>query len=152
MKDVIREELPKKLSALAKEYARAALNILTENLTSVVLFGSVARGAFKRRELFFPVRQRLDPEVEKLWKNGICTDFVEIIRTEGEAKQFHRIYLDMTEEAVILFDRNGFFAEILERMRKKLRELGAQRKRMGRVWYWDLKPDYKPGDGIDLSL
>jgi hypothetical protein len=40
--------------------------------------------------------------------------------------------LDMTEEAIILYDRDGFFAGILERLRKKLRELGAQRKRMAR--------------------
>jgi hypothetical protein len=60
--------------------------------------------------------------------------------------------LDMTEEAIILYDRDGFFAGILERLRKKLRELGAQRKRKGKVWYWDLKPDYKPGEVIDLSL
>jgi hypothetical protein len=40
----------------------------------------------------------------------------------------------------------------LECLRKKLRQLGAQRKRMGKVWYWDLKPDYKPGEVIDLSL
>ncbi|MEN3010618.1 MAG: nucleotidyltransferase domain-containing protein [Candidatus Bipolaricaulaceae bacterium] len=166
------EQLNARLRALAEKYAQVARETLGENLTSVVLFGSVARGeaharsdidlfvvarslpkgAFRRRELVEPIRQGLEPELEELWKRGIYTDFVEIIRTEEEARRFHTLYLDMTEEAVILYDRNGFFAEVLERVRRKLRKLGAQRRRLGHAWYWDLKPDYKPGEEIDLSL
>ncbi|MCX7844179.1 MAG: nucleotidyltransferase domain-containing protein, partial [Candidatus Bipolaricaulota bacterium] len=143
-----------------------------ENLTSVVLFGSVARGeaharsdidlfvvaralpkgAFRRRGALEPVRARLEPELAELWKMGIYTDFAEILRTEVEARRFHALYLDMTEEAVVLYERGGFLAEVLERVRGKLRELGAQCKRLGKAWYWDLKPDYKPGEAIDLSL
>jgi len=167
-----KKELNTKLLALAEEYARLAQEVLGENLVSVVLFGSVARGeaheksdidlfivaeklprgAFKRRELLEPIRAHLDPKLEELWRQGIYADFVEIIRTKEEARRFHPFYLDMTEEAIVLYDRDGFFADILERVRKKLRELGAKRKRMGKVWYWDLKPDYKPGEVIDLSL
>jgi len=167
-----KKELNTKLLALAEEYARLAQEVLGENLVSVVLFGSVARGeahdksdidlfivaeklprgAFKRRELLEPIRAHLDSKLEELWRQGIYADFVEIIRTKEEAGRFHPFYLDMTEEAILLYDRDGFFADILERVRKKLQELGAKRKRMGKAWYWDLKPDYKPGEVIDLSL
>ena len=56
----------------------------------------------------------------------------------------------MVEDAKILFDRDVFFGVVLERLRKRLKELGARRIWRGNVWYWDLKPDYKPGDVIEL--
>jgi hypothetical protein len=31
-----------------------------------------------------------------------------------------------------------------------LHELGARRVRLGSAWYWDLKPDFKPGEVFDL--
>jgi len=158
------------LRHLAQRYATIAQEILGDNLISVVLFGSVARGqaratsdvdllvicrelpagAFRRRETLQPVRERLQAELDGLWGQGIHTDFVEIIKSEAEAQRTHPVYLDMTEEAVILFDRVGFFAGILERLRGQLRELGAKRRQLGRLRYWDLKPDFKPGEVITL--
>ena len=165
-----KESLRETLLSLAQRYAEIVQNFLGNNLTSVVLFGSVARGnvtptsdidllviakelprgAFRRRELLEPVRERLLAELDSLWARGIYTDFVEVIKTEREAQKTHLFYLDMTEEAIILYDRDNFFANILERLREKLRELKAKRKRLGRMWYWDLKPDFKPGEVIEL--
>ena len=56
----------------------------------------------------------------------------------------------MVEDAKMLFDRRHFFEGVLERLRKRLKELGAKRIWQGNAWYWDLKPDYKPGDIIEL--
>jgi len=39
---------------------------------------------------------------------------------------------------------------VLERVRERLRELGAQRKQPGTVRYWDLKPDFRPGEVIEI--
>ena len=158
------------LRHLAERYAATAQEVLGENLTSVVLFGSVARGearpdsdidllvicrelpagAFRRQEVLEPVQERLQVELDRLWEQGCYTDFTEIIKTETEAQKTHLLYLDMTEEAVILFDRGEFFARVLARVRERLRELGAQRKQLGRIRYWDLKPDFKPGEVIWL--
>jgi predicted nucleotidyltransferase len=155
---------------LAGEYATAAQAILGDNLTSVVLFGSVTRGeagsdsdidllvicrelpagAFRRQEVLEPVRERLQAELEHLWERGCYTDFTVVLKTELEAQRTHLLYLDMTEEAVILFDRGGFFARVLDRVRERLRELGAQRRQLGRVRYWDLKPDFRAGEVITL--
>jgi predicted nucleotidyltransferase len=158
------------LQRLAEQYAAIAQEVLGDNLTSVVLFGSVARGqarpgsdvdllvigrelpagAFRRREMLEPVRERLQDDLDRLWAQGVYADFVEVIKSEAEAQRTHPLYLDMTEEAVILFDRGGFFAGVLERLRRRLRELGAERKQLGRLRYWDLKPDFKPGEVITL--
>ena len=158
------------LQQLAREYTRALRETLGDQLVSVVLFGSVARGEAgptsdidlfvvleeappgmrRRRALLEPARQRLTPAPEALWQQGIYTDFVEIIRSREEARRFHPVYLDMTEEAIILYDKNTFFASLLESLRRRLKELGARKKRIGRLWYWDLKPDMKPGEVIEL--
>ena len=163
-------ELNQTLLCLAQRYATIAQEILGDNLTSVVLFGSVARGealvssdvdllvicrelpagAFRRREMLAPVGKRLQADLGRLRAQGIHTDFAEIIKSEAEAQRTHPVYLDMTEEAAILFDRGSFFAGILERLRERLRELGAKRRQLGRLRYWDLKPDFKPGEAIVL--
>ena len=164
------DRLNQHLLGLARRYTDCALESLGENLTSVVLFGSVARGeargesdidllvvagdlprgAFDRRELVAPARERLLPELEALWEQGMYIDFAEVIKTEAAAQRFHLLYLDLTEEGVLLYDRNGFFAGVLEAVRQRLIELGARRRRLGQIVYWDLKPDLKPGEKLEL--
>jgi hypothetical protein len=51
----------------------------------------------------------------------------------------------MVEDARILYDAEGFLAAHLDRFRARLRELGARRVWRGNAWYWDLKPDLRPG-------
>ncbi|MBI4489840.1 MAG: nucleotidyltransferase domain-containing protein [Deltaproteobacteria bacterium] len=165
-----RVALTETLRGLADRYAGVAQEVLGDNLTSVVLFGSVARGeagprsdvdllvvcrdlprgAFRRREALGPIRERLQEDLDRLWAEGITTDVIEVIKTEAEARRTHLLYLDMTEEAVLLFDRDGFFGDVLAGLRRRLTELGAVRRRLGDVRYWDLKPDFKPGEVIEL--
>jgi hypothetical protein len=35
-------------------------------------------------------------------------------------------------------------------LRAKLKKLGRRKIKRGNAWYWVLKPDYKPGDVIEL--
>lgn len=165
-----RTELNAVLRRIVEKYADVARGVLEENLLSVALFGSVARGEagphsdidllivcrelpkgmFKRHRLLEPVREELREDLERLWKEGIWADFTELVYTEKEAGRFRWVYLDMVEDAIILFDKDGFLKGILDSLRKRLKELGAQRRRMGRVRYWDLKPDLKPGEVVEL--
>lgn len=165
-----RKHLNEVLKRLAQQYAELLRDRLDDRLVSVVLFGSVVRGEagpysdidlfivledaprgmIHRRAILEPIRQTLTLTLEKLWDIGIYTDFVEIIRTREEAQRFHPIYLDMTKEAVLLYDKGNFIAGVLKRVRERLNKLGARRKRLGKVMYWDLKPDFKPGEVIEL--
>ena len=142
-----------------------------ERLVSVILFGSVAReaqsfdsdldllviaeglpqGRMKRIREFGSVENKVEPFLKTLQqKEGINTYISAIIKSPEEAEKGSPLFLDMVEDAKMLLDRDGFFGAVLERLRKRLKELGSKRIWQGNAWYWDLKPDYKPGDVIEL--
>ena len=58
--------------------------------------------------------------------------------------------LDITEDARILHDPDSCLRKTLDRLKARLKELGSKRVWKGDDWYWDLKPDYQPGDVFDL--
>jgi len=141
-----------------------------EKLVSFVVFGSVARktyrfdsdldiliiakelprGRMKRIGQFADIEQRIEPFLESLRKEGIRTYISPIFKTPEEAQRGSPLFLDMVEDALILYDRDHFFSKILERLRNRLKELGAKRIWAGNVWHWVLKPDYRPGDVVEL--
>ena len=56
----------------------------------------------------------------------------------------------MVVDAVIVFDRDDFFRKVLDELSSRLLALGAERKRVGKLWYWVLKKDYRPGEVIEI--
>ena len=74
-----------------------------------------------------------------------------MLKTPEEAKRLVPLYLDMVEDAILIYDKGGFFKSVLERLRQKLEELGARRVKLGRGWYWVLKPDAKFGEVIEIE-
>ena len=108
------------------------------------------RGQFARKRLLAQADLAFEPALREAEAAGIETRLARIVRTPGEAERSIPLYLDMTEDALLLVDRDGFFANVLKRVRLSLRRLGARRVRQGRTWYWDLKPDFKPGDTIEI--
>lgn len=134
-----------------------------QDFISLVLFGSRARGAATpTSDIDLLVvkkglpRSRLDrpPIVFRLVRTlseGFAHRISTILLTPEEAMVTKPYYLDMVEEAVILFDREGFFKGVLERLRDRMQELGSRRVRdsAGNP-YWILKPGSKPGEEIIL--
>lgn len=157
------KELQDKLLAEVKSF-------YGDRLVSFVVFGSVARetyrfdsdidlliiaeglpkGRMKRVDQFLTVEDRIETFLESLQKEGMNTYISPVFKTPEEAEMGSPLFLDMVEDASILFDRNGFFSKVLERLRNRLKELGAKRVWKGNAWYWVLKPDYKPGEVIEL--
>ena len=58
--------------------------------------------------------------------------------------------LDMVDDAVLLHDRDAFFDDVLARLRARLRQLGAERRRRGAIRSWVLTPVLVPGEVIEL--
>jgi len=99
---------------------------------------------------FAAIEQKLEPYLESLRKEGIWTYISPILKTPEEAQRGSPLFLDLVEDALILYDRGRFFSKILDRLRHRLKELGAKRIWQGNVWHWVLKPDYRPGEVIEL--
>jgi|SRR5919197_2848191 predicted nucleotidyltransferase len=134
-----------------------------DNLVSVVLFGSCARGTatpdsdidllivaadlpndrLERFRLWWPVARQHFPELAR--KLSV------ILLTVAEARTTRPFYLDLVEEGVLLHDRDGFFRKALDRLRERLARLGAKRLRdpQGRP-YWVLKETCAFGEPIEL--
>jgi predicted nucleotidyltransferase len=159
-----------RLYQLALEYSKILRQLLGDELISVVLYGSVARGSaaarsdidlviivknlpagqLKRKEILDGADKEIDPVLEGLRRDGIEASFSRILKTPDEASSVTPLYLDFVEDAILLFDRDGFFDSILSRLRQNLRSLGSRRVSTGRILYWDLKPDYKAGERFSL--
>ena len=73
------------------------------------------------------------------------------MKTREEAKLLSPLYLDMVDDAIIIFDKDSFFQNILETLRTRLSKLGAKKKKIGDKWYWDLKANYKFGEDIIIE-
>ena len=156
---------------LIEELIEALKRKYGDKFISLVVFGSVARGEarkdsdvdlllvvdsipkrrLERQREFMEVEKELEGYLNELFDEGYFIDFSPIIKTPEEAMRLSPLYLDMVEDAIIAYDKEDFFAKILERVRKRLEELGSKRVRMGRKWYWILKPDYRFGEVIRIG-
>jgi len=141
------------------------------SLSSLAVYGTVARGVARkdsdidflivsndfvgslgsRAERLFKVEELLGSELAWLRKKGIYTSLSFYPLREEEAEKVPLLFLDLTEEAVILYDKNRFLERILTDFKAKLLKLGAKRTFINKEkWYWDLKPDYKFGEEIPI--
>jgi len=166
-----RAELRYPYSIVLKALVEKLFERFRDDLISVVVFGSVARGEarkesdldlllvirnlprsrFRRQDLFMEVEEELEELLRRLEEEGYMVDFSPILKTPEEAMRISPLYLDMVYDAIILFDRDEFFKKVLDRLRKRLEELGAKRIRLGKLWYWVLKEKYRFGEVIDIG-
>lgn len=170
-KSILKKMLKERFEELTKRLLSEIRSFYGDRLISVVIFGSVAReaqtfdsdldvliiadklphGRMKRIREFESVEEKLEPLIKTFQKEfGINTYISAIIKSPEEAERGSPLFLDMVEDAKILFDRDRFFEKRLERLRIRLKELGAKRIWKANAWYWDLKPDYKHGEIFEI--
>ncbi len=143
-----------------------------DNLCSLIVHGSYARGENKQKsdiDIFiilkqtklsskqrnFEFVQKIEAQCGDLaqacYQQGINTDVSTFILTKDEATHFNPLYLDMTSHAYVCVDHDGFFANILNTTRLKMRNWGSQKYQMGNLWYWQITPNIEPGTVIDYD-
>jgi predicted nucleotidyltransferase len=151
-------------AAVLEALQAAALDAYGPRLVSLVVFGSVGRGTARPdSDLDLLVvaddlpRGRVARVAEFAGVEGVVgrafggtVDLSPVFKTRDEVLAGSPLFLDMVDDARILYDRDGFFAAALERLRGRLAALGAKRVWRGNAWYWDLKPDYRPGEVFEL--
>ena len=119
-------------------YARRE-NRLTSDLDILIILKKAKSRGERIREFVECVEMPLEMQAQKLADEGIFVDISPIILSTMEAGYFNPLYLDMLEHAVIVVDRDGFFKNIIERVREKVEEWGSYREYFGNRWVWVVK-------------
>lgn len=165
------EHIVEPYRSLVENLLNALFLIFKDNLVSVIIYGSVARGQmrkdsdldlliivdnlpisrFERTAMFDKAEKLVEKSVDELFAKGYAIPFSPIIKTSGEAMRIVPLYLDMVEDCIIVYDKDNFFEKILEKLILRLKELGAERVWIGKKWYWRLKRDYKFGEVIVIE-
>lgn len=128
-------------------------------LVSLAVFGSVARrtpgpasdvdflvvasplpdGRSRRMAEFDPIEASLIHQLEELELTGVHTQLSPVFRTPAEVVQYGGpIFLDMTEQVIILYDPHDFLGNYLTQLRSVLVAGGARKLFWRGVPYWDL--------------
>jgi predicted nucleotidyltransferase len=141
------------------------------NTQSFAVYGSVARGTAgddsdidilivsrdfegsmgNRIEQLLRVEHAVQDETGWLRRHGVNTGLSFYPLKPDEAEKLPYLFLDLTEDAVILHDEGRFLEGLLLELKAKLLRKGAVRVFTDRdKWYWDLKPDYKFGEVVEI--
>ncbi|MEM2073408.1 MAG: nucleotidyltransferase domain-containing protein [Nitrososphaeria archaeon] len=159
------------LGYLEEKIKDAILKVFGDQLISLVLFGSYARGEprpesdidllivlrtlpverIELHKLIDKVEENLKELYSGLMAIGYKPVLSPIVLDVDTASRIRPLYLDIVFDAKILFDKSDFIKNVFERLRKRLETLHAERKRLGKLWYVVLKKDYRFGEVIELE-
>jgi hypothetical protein len=93
---------------------------------------------------------RIGEELDWLYRNGVDTHISFLPLNPEEAKFFPPILLDVIHEGIPIFD-DGFYASLVREKTAILSRLKARRVSISEdEWFWDLKPDVKLGEVIEI--
>ena len=155
---------------LLEELGAGCEAVYGPRLVSLAVFGSVGRGTprpdsdidllvvadplphgrMRRVEEFEEVERRMKEPLAAARRAGVETRLSPVFKTPQEVRARSPLLLDLVHDAQLLADREGFLQDALQGLRERLDELGARRIWRGNAWYWDLKPDYRPGEVFEL--
>ncbi|RLF18666.1 MAG: nucleotidyltransferase domain-containing protein [Thermoprotei archaeon] len=153
------QNVPSPYRRLIERFVELLLSRFKDRIVSIALFGSIARGDFKktsdvdiliimkdlpksrmkRYELIAEVLDELETIRDYLLDVGIYTGISPVILDVNEAKYFRPLYLDLVEDGIILYDKDDFLYRLLSRMQEYIARFEGKRIWMGRRWMWFFK-------------
>jgi predicted nucleotidyltransferase len=141
-----------------------------EKLVSLLIFGSVAAGRARaesdvdllivaeeipesysdRLKLWRRIVAGIEPERLRLWREkGLYPLIDPILLTPSEAERIQPFYLDLLDNSIIVYDRDGFMQRVLNDLRARLKALGTIKVELpDGSWYWIIKPGAGFGEVI----
>jgi predicted nucleotidyltransferase len=149
----------------------AAVATYGERLIALAIFGSWARGEatpasdldllvvaeplppsrMKRVREFRLVADMSRAVRSRVWSDrGPEIELAPVFKTPQELAAGSPLYLDMTLWRIVLIDRGGMLEAFLEGLRERMRALGSRRVPFKGGAFWDYKPDFRPGEVVEL--
>jgi uncharacterized protein len=123
----------------------------TSDIDVLIVADNLPKGRTPRLGLFEEVDSATDTQRERIWSGAAeVPQLSPIFKTREEVLLGSPLFLDMTEWRLILWDPSGFFASYLERLRRRMKTLGTRRIGAKGGYYWEYKPDLKPGEVVEL--
>jgi len=162
-------------SPLLRDYCQLLSSFYDEKLEGVVLFGSVARGDWKREsdiDLLVVVdswetigdRARIDELSTLKGRLARCRSHAEAMRdgfvpaihelplAPAQLNEFRRVYLDIALDGILLFDRVGKLKEFIEQTRARAKAAGSRRVVYpDGKFYWILAGT-RPGEVVEFGV
>lgn len=143
-----------------------------ETILSVALFGSITRGEADLESdidlliihepvpydpvgRFVALQLKLEEteEYEELLRKGFYPNLSPVFMTLQELSIKPLILLDIIDHGIVLKDKGDVLKNKMERLKERLRQLGSRRIVFeDGSWAWDLKPDWKPGETIEITV
>ena len=161
------------LNSEHREFLFKAINLVVnyykDNLKTLVIFGSYARGTFrlnsdvdlfiilKKKESRSKALEEFILQIEKpLQKDefnlydryGIDISLSSFILSQKEAAYFYPIYLDMIDYSIIIADEGDFFKNILNNLISIRNKYGFKKENMGNRYIWDMTAKNMVGEKI----
>jgi len=145
------------------------LDYYSEALVSLVIYGSYARdearlnsdidlfiilthkkGLKSTIELFYEnIEKNIEAELTVLYtKYGINMDLSPFILSTEEANYFHTLYLDMIDNAELIYDKDNFFKQILNSVSELKTKYGYRKEPVSNTFLWDIKNKNLLGERI----
>lgn len=161
------------LNSEHRDFLLKAINLIVnyykDNLKTLVIFGSYARGAFRlnsdidlfiileKKESRSKVLQEFILQIEKPMqkeelnlydKYGVDVSLSPFILSSEEAVYFYPIYLDMIDYSIIIADDDDFFKNILNNLIRIKNKYGFKKESMGNRYIWDMTAKNMVGEKI----
>lgn len=143
-----------------------------QQLISVCLYGSAVRGSLrngsdidflivlidsslsyhKRIKTLMPLIEKIrgSKEYKRIEKFNLYLEPSLLMMTKKEVESHPDILIDISFEGIILFDKGGFLKKHLNEIKEKMAHLGSVKMITPHGHYWNLRPDLRPGDLIEL--
>jgi predicted nucleotidyltransferase len=149
----------------------ATVATYSERLVALAIFGSWARGTatpasdldllvvaeplppsrMKRVREFRPVADATRSVRSRVWSDqGPEIELAPVFKTPHELAAGSPLYLDMTLWRVVLADRDDMLETFLKGLSERMQALGSRRVPFKGGAFWDYKPDFRPGEVVEL--